>query len=413
MTSSEDSTGEEDDAGTSRDREHEGSGPSVYPAAPLIGVVASPNQVEARLIELTPFGRFRAAGRRLVEDVDGPMEFLPLPLERQLAGGPAVSDETRAGQAWVETVANAIAKLTFGLRGGKPRVGLCLDAVLDAAGRRVEAVEGGARVKDFVDRLESALRGRNIDLATPIGRAYTVGEAWVLGEQRSALGGLAGVPDALALVWDRSIAWTRVSRGRAIQTAVEPRGGSHDFGLLALDDIQRQRTGRTRRLFVAARSGDEDACDLLVGAALSLGGEAARRLLEWPVADHGLHPDPAPGPDRILLAGLVGRLASDERLRPVLLDPFTEGLARGLAEREDAAQERGLLVPLDDLDPVPELVVEVGSLQLALAPGLLQISQEDAAATIGAATTVASATSTQPRLRPNRCGCRAHAQRWL
>ncbi|MFT6830221.1 MAG: hypothetical protein ACJAZN_000375 [Planctomycetota bacterium] len=396
MTSSGRPPGEEEDPHHAGEGDYERSGATLHSAPPLLGVLASPLRVEARLIELTPFGRFRAAGRRVVEDVDGPTEFLPLSLERQLAGGPPVPDEARAGQAWVETVANAIAKLTFGLRGGKPRVGLCLDAKLDAGGRRVDAVEGGARVQDFVDQLETALRGRNIDLATPIGRAYTLGEAWTLGEQRSALGGLAGVPEALVLVWDRSVSWTRVARGRVIQSAAEPRGGSHDFGLLFLDDAQSLRTARARRVFVAARSGDKDASELLTAAALALGREAARRLFEWPVADHRLHPDPPPDADRILLAGLVGRQASDERLRSVLLDPFTEGLARGLAEREDAARERGLLVPLDGLDPAPDFVLEVGSLRLALAPGLLQISQEDAAATIGAATTVASATSISP-----------------
>ncbi len=341
--------------------------------------MASPHRVEAQLIAATPFGRLRSAGRRVVEDVDGPMEFLPLPLERQLAGNARVPNETRAGQAWVETVANAIAKLTFGLHGGPPRIGLCLQATLDATGRRVKGAEGGARVRDFVESLEAALRGRNIDLETPIGRAVSVGEASTLGELHSALGGLAGVPDALSLVWWDEVSWTRVARGRVIQSAIEPRGGKHDLGLPALDERVQGIAPGARRLFAGARHGDKAHTETLAQSARALGREAARRLIEWPVPDDSLHPVALLPASRLLLGGLVGRMASDPRLRPVLLDPLEVGLAEGLRDREDASRDRGLLVP-DESAP--------DSKELLLAPGLLQLSQEDSAAIIGAASTV-------------------------
>lgn len=341
--------------------------------------MASPQRVEAQLISATPFGRLRSAGRRVVEDVDGPMDFIPLPLERQLAGSARAPHESRAGQAWVETVANAIAKLTFGLPGGPPRVGLCLQALLDAQGRRVVASEGGARVRDFVESLEAALRGRSIDLEIPIGRAVSVGEACTLGEMHSALGGLAGVPDALSLVWWDDVSWTRVARGRVIQSAAEPRGGKHDLGLPALDQLVRRREPDGKRLFVGARDGDPTICEELSKAAHALGFEAARRLIEWPIHDTSLHPVPPPPPARLLIGGLVGRMASDPRLRPILLDPLEEGLAQGLRDREDAALNRCLLVPDEEMP---------GAATHLLAPGLVQLSQEDSAAMIGAASTV-------------------------
>ncbi|QDV07029.1 hypothetical protein Poly30_25480 [Planctomycetes bacterium Poly30] len=358
-------------------------------ASPLIGVVASPQRVEAQLVSVTPFGRMRSAGRRVVEDVDGPMDFLPLTVERQLAGSTAAGNEARAGQAWVETVANSIAKLTFGLRGGKPRVGLCLEARLGPRGREVEAAEGGARVKDFVADLEQALRGRNIDLASPIGRALTPGEACALGEMHSALGGLAGVPDAVALIWESDVHWARVARGRIVQTATEPHGGRLDLGLRALDERFCLPGDRSKRLFVAARESDPRARDLLCASALALGQEAARRLLDWPVPDDRHHPNPAPPPSRLLLGGLVGRLSSDSRLRGVLLDPFEEGLARGLHDRDDAARIRGLIVASEQ----PE---GSGLHEYILPPGLIQVSQEDSAAVIGAASTVAPSAQTRP-----------------
>jgi hypothetical protein len=344
-----------------------------------MGVVASPQRVEVQLIAATPFGRLRSAGRRVVEDVDGPMEFLPLPLERQLAGNARVPNETRAGQAWVETVANAIAKLTFGLRGGPPRVGLCLQATLDAAGRRVKGAEGGARVRDFVESLEVALRGRNIDLEAPIGRAVSVGEASTLGELHSALGGLAGVPDALSLVWWEDVSWSRVARGQVIQSTVEARGTHHDLGLRGLDERVRARAPEGKRLFAGARSGDEVHVEELGRAARALGLEAARRLLDWPVPDASRHPGALLPPSRLLVGGLVARMASDPRLRPVLFDPLEQGLAQGLHDREDAARNQGLLVPDEDAPGPPSLI---------LAPGLIQLSQEDSAAIIGAASTV-------------------------
>lgn len=353
--------------------------PAEEASGPWIGVLASPSRVEAQLIAATPFGRLRSAGRRVVEDVDGPMEFLPLPLERQLAGKARVPNESKAGQAWVETVANAIAKLTFGLRGGSPRVGLCLQAVLDPTGRRVMGADGGARVRDFVESLEVALRGRNIDLATPIGRALSVGEASTLGEMHSALGGLAGVPDALSMVWWDDVSWTQVARGRVTQTAVEPKGSEHDVGLLGLEQRIRRRSPDGKRILSAVRDGEQVAVEELAKAAHALGREAARRLIEWPVADQSRHPVPSPPASRLLVGGRMGRTASDSRLRDVLLDPLEVGLAEGLHDREDAALQRGLLVPHEG---------EPGALNHQLAPGLLQLSQEDSAAIIGAASLV-------------------------
>ncbi|MEM9382356.1 MAG: hypothetical protein AAGB93_20555, partial [Planctomycetota bacterium] len=209
------------------------------PDVPLLGVVASPFRVEAQLVERTPFRRLRSAGRRIVEDVDGPPRFRPLPVHRLLRDSACAPDELRAGEAWVQSIANAIAKLTFGVRGAGVRVGLALDARLDGRGRQVLASRNGPRVDDVVDALEAALRGRGIALGAPIGRAVPFVEAAALGEIWSPLGGLAGGTDGLVLVWDQDVGWAEVGNGEVLSSATELPGGRLDLGLGRLDERRR------------------------------------------------------------------------------------------------------------------------------------------------------------------------------
>ena len=176
------------------------------PAVPdmLIGVTAGAASVEAMLVERTPFGRLVPGGRRVRTDVDGPTHFVPLALERQLPPGPGgekrsrQADEARAADAWVQSIANAVAKLTFGLRTEALRVGVAVDARLDGRGRDVVAMREGARVEGLPAEIDKALRGRGIETAGPMRRCLQLGDAWALGEQTSALGLLGGPRGATA-----------------------------------------------------------------------------------------------------------------------------------------------------------------------------------------------------------------------
>ncbi|MEM9801046.1 MAG: hypothetical protein AAGA20_12035 [Planctomycetota bacterium] len=356
--------------------------------AALVGVVASPLRIEAQLVERTPFGRLRAAGRRLVEDVDGPTRFVPLDVHRQLEGPDADGDEARAAQAWVESIANAIARLTFGVRGGSVRVGLALDARLDGRGRHVMAARDGPRVENIVDALIVALRGRSIRLASTPSRAISLTRALALGEIRSAIGGLAGGVAGLTLAWDREVGWADVARGEVVRESTELPGTRLDQGLVRLDELRRETDELPSPLAASARRGDPAARDLFAKAALALGRAAARRLLVR-LSERAPVDSSAP-PDRLVLTGTCGRFASDPRLAGSVLEPFEEGLAQGLSDREDAAMRAGLL--------------QAAGSTPSVAAGVLHVSTDDAAAVLGAAASALQGrlpVDTAPRTTPD------------
>ncbi|MEM9380590.1 MAG: hypothetical protein AAGB93_11625, partial [Planctomycetota bacterium] len=130
-----------------------------------------------------------------------------------------------------------------------------------------------------------------------------------------------------------------------------------------------------RRIAVDARDGDERARGTLAEAAAALGAAASRRLLGR-LADEVQKPvgsDASGGrPERVVLAGAGGRFAADPRLAGCVLEPFVQGLAEGLVDREDAAMRSGLLE-----------ANEAGRAELP--PGFVHVAQDEASAVLGAA----------------------------
>lgn len=362
--------------------------------APLVGVVATPTRISAQLIERTPFGRLRSAGRRLSEDVDGPPSFVPLPLTRQLAGHGQAPQEERAGEAWVQSIANAVAKLTFGLRGGRIRVGLALDAHLDGKGRTVIASRGGPRHTDVVAGLEDALRGRNIVLAGPILRAHSLAEAWALGEVHAALGGLVGAPDGLCLVWDGEVSWAEVAGGKIVRHGSEPAGTRLDVGLASMERTAPPRDGVPQRLTVAARAGHPDVTRTFMESATVLGRASARRLLlrleALPAAPGIAEGDGVPA--RVVVGGTLGMLMTDPRLAACLKVPFEAGLADGLRVREEAS------LAAQWLSRTPG----TASVGTHLTPGLVHVAQDPSAAALGAAYFASEMATAGPPAEPER-----------
>ena len=388
---------------------------------PLIGVVASTRHVEAQLVKQTAFGRLMPAGRRIVEDVDGPTQFVPLSIERQIAegaqlangpargsgdtkaGSPGHSGETRAGDAWIQSIGNAVAKLTFGTRGPGLRLGLAIDARLGHRGRTVVAARDGARIQDIPGALDAALRGRNCMPSAPIGRAVELGEAWALGEIHSAIGSAGSSPRSIILTWDADVSWTSVGRGRVLGNQIEVPGGRFELGFARLDRAFRGESPARGRLLTCARRGDPEATELLRETAACLGSGAAVRLLarvreEQRSASHIRGESDAWV--RLILGGTLGRAAADPRMLDVILTPFERALVEALAgaESRSAALDAGLIAPAEQgvdpasgsssVDPTglprgPERAVTVDG--LTLSAGTLLISREDASPCLGAA----------------------------
>lgn len=354
------------------------------PAAPdmLIGVTAGAASVEAMLVERTPFGRLVPGGRRVRTDVDGPTHFVPLALERQLPPGPGgekrsrQADEARAADAWVQSIANAVAKLTFGLRTEALRVGVAVDARLDGRGRDVVAMREGARVEGLPAEIDKALRGRGIETAGPMRRCLQLGDAWALGEQTSALGllgGLEGGDRSLVVHWDEEVFLAEARRGLVPRGRFEAPGTRADVGFRGLS-VRWRAQGGGPRLLPAARGGDAAAIQLLRGGAEILGARVGQRLIqgereaERVAAEGGREP----GSVRVVVGGAMGRALLDEQLDDRILGGLAAGIRGALGEAPALARRAGLLP--DEAE---------GS--CGLAEGLLQLSREASAPLIGAA----------------------------
>lgn len=341
---------------------------------PLIGVTATPHRVEAQLVTDTGFGRLVTAGRKVVEGVDGPTGFLPLGLDVQLgtdglAVQPMTTEETRAGEAWVETIANTIAKLTFGLRGVGIRVGVAVDGHLDADGRAITAARGGARVENLPGALEVALRGRNVALDQGIDRIASFGEAWALGELTSAMGGLVGLESALVLTWDDEVTWVDVRAGRVADRTIEAFGSPLDLGFTRLEELRAQACGEGDRLLSAARRGDQCVSEVFDRAAFPLGYEAGRRVALSLETEGELI-------ERVVLGGALGRALLDPTFGIFTLHALRVGMGEAIQENSLAAAIEGEIMQREADDTEGRMVV---------AEGYVHVSREDAAAVIGAA----------------------------
>lgn len=304
----------------------------------LVGVLALEDRVEAALVSATPFGRLRFGGRRLVEDNDGlgALGAFTPGMGATQDSLPRSGDDL-AGDAWLGCIANAIAKLTFGLPAQRVRVGVAFDGVLQPDG--VEPSGLFSTVVDPADRLASALLGRDVEVAgvpTFIERPLAV----ALGECRSALGCLAQGDPGLVLLWDRAIWWVTMEAGQE-PSAWRAQSSELDYGFTALDRLRSRPGAVTRPLapvLTAARRGDSRATDLL--------GEASRALAiaaETRLADLGVGA-------RLVLAGSLGRATLDERLSEVLRVPF-EAVLNGAPMSTDEEAPPAFHVSREEASP--------------------------------------------------------------
>lgn len=304
-----------------------------------MGVVSSPERVEARLVEWTPFGRLRASRRRLVEDVMSPPGFIPAPVQRQLARASLAPGEDQASESWVQSVAGAVEQLLFGLRAPGVRVGVALDAWLDGRGQDVIAARGGPRGKGWGDRLTNTLRARGVQLVEPIRSVSSIARAAGLGEVWSPLGSMAGGMGGLVTCWDVDVSWTELAEGQVVREGRELPGGPVDRGAAALREHWRARGGSALELERALSRGGANLQGWLVEAAGVIGRASGRRLLER------LHRATDQPPGRVTPSGydglvVTGSLSPCLRRAPVARS-LEDGLALRLSEREDASMSAG------------------------------------------------------------------------
>ena len=267
-----------------------------------VGLVAGKENVEAFIVEATPFGRLRPGDRRLVEDNDGPG------LVRSL-DGPLRASTDLVGDAWLGCLANAAAKLVFGLPATQLVVGIAVDGEVRDGGQTVMPAGLFSAIEDAPARLLREFKGRGIEVkGPPVFVDHAV--AWARGESTSALGSLAEGVRGLLLVWGRHVRWVAVAAD-GLTEQLNADLGENSLGFDGLDvAYARQRgTDLPSPILSSARHGDPVACELLRKAAETLAQGAVVRL----------------GDDRrLVLSGILGRAALDERLRAHLREPFED-----------------------------------------------------------------------------------------
>ncbi len=190
----------------------------------LIGVDGGATKVTAvpvryqegeQAVRLEPHG---AASVRVYDRQDA---FVPVPVVRQLSewesGAIApTTAEMRQGEIWIDTAADAIAALAAQLVKRSVMVGICMPGIKSADGRGLVLVNNGPRIPDYLDRLESAIVARGLELMSPIASLSGDGDCCGLGEQYGSRGLLRDVDNAYYLGCGTGIAEVMKLRGRLV-----------------------------------------------------------------------------------------------------------------------------------------------------------------------------------------------------
>lgn len=319
----------------------------------LLGIDGGASGLRVHVIEVLATGRLRPGGRRLEHSWEGWHGFLPVDLDQQLRERDALESgslepgeaERGEGHAWVHTLANAVAELTFGLDlADGLRLGVCMPGLKSADGRGILVSRNGPRIPDFSGELERQLAGRNLTLRSPLPPLASDGIAAGWGEEHSPGGLMGGVPDVYYL-----------AAGTGVAEALK-----QDDRHLALDEVRARlpapwsiatREGETVEDALSLRSLARDLADLLPASAGSLPVEqlarcskeaGRRRLMTW-ATDLGEFLgarvraiDSAGGRlDRIVVGQRSGALVADRELGPWIRDPLHSALETALSRGQD------------------------------------------------------------------------------
>ena len=354
------------------------------PEAHLIGVDGGATSVKVHAVDRLPSGRLHAAGPSQARVWEGAGDFVPVPLERQLeqhlAGTLAVEPhEEREAAARVHTIAGAIAATAAQIVSGTGSsaalwLGVCMPGLKTPDGRGIAVARNGPRSPDFLDRLQAELASGGLELAAPLERVDSDGEAAGWGEEVAAEGCLNGVDSAWLVGCGTGVAEAGKLGGAHLDLArerdwlIEPwrlRGadGSSVEDLISMRGMRSayaRARGAGEDLVEAAGAGEERALEVLAGAARAFADFLFLRLrVLWRhAARHVL--------ERVVIGQRSAQIFADPLLAPHYAAPLQNRLAQRVRAAEDDAMRAAYL--LEDV----------------LRPGLLVASKLRAAPAIGA-----------------------------
>jgi len=341
----------------------------------LIGVDGGATEVKAHEIVrsgATTLALGTASASVLYDRARG---FRPVPMPTQLLAlekGAVKPSGLEGAQArlWLEATAKTIAGVAEQSGGARFRVGICMPGLKTADGRGIAVMRRGPRIPDFLDRLEALVAGRGIELARPVTRLSSDGEACAHGERIDAqgllrgvacayyLGGGTGIAEALviegrvhgfdALAGFVRKAWQmEATGGRVVEDLLSPRGMNAAYAALAGKRLPLAQSDLPE---MRALAGDEhgaavlrDAAEALSSVVLDRMAALRRGFQAGPRPAHPVRITPNTFLDRVVIGQRLGAVFAAPELRPVFRDPVEDLLARKILATGDGALRKHYL----------------------------------------------------------------------
>lgn len=170
----------------------------------LIGVDGGATEVKAHAVSRetvdgkTVYRLREQSASRVYERIEG---FVPTPVTEQLAqrdsGSIQLTDgEREQGRRWVDAARDAIAQVAESCAAGTILFGMGMPGLKTSDQRGINVINNGPRIPDFLDQLETRLKGVGIALAAPAPRLGSDADYCGMGEQHADRGAFSDVANA-------------------------------------------------------------------------------------------------------------------------------------------------------------------------------------------------------------------------
>lgn len=308
----------------------------------LVGVDGGASGVRAWAVRVRgERGRvaFETEGAPAERTYAGTGGFAPVALDVQLAqrDAPQLDDAERAAaRERIHCCAGAIVELARRLSARRLLVGACMPGLKTADGRGIAVLRHGPRQPALASEIEASLVREGLELAHPIARLLSDGEASAIGEDVGVGGALRDVETGAYIGGGTGISEAFKIAGQVIgMDALAPhfkkawelrdahgRSFEDRLSMSALNAAWSELRGHTRASLTieeAARHGDPAAREVLSGAAIALAElcvSRARSIADVEI-DEG-EPRTRLLLERIVIGQQLGKLCADARLDPWL-----------------------------------------------------------------------------------------------